>query len=325
MALFKNLYLDLRFLNPFRNLKSKESKKEVNAVSQPVQNLQKTTQVQKHILLEPNNESIVSKKRELPEVSKKLLSKEIIEEVEKPKSYELPKISKPVPKINHIEQPEKIFTNKVEPVQESEKIKKLNDKETTQSFFSNLQSHILKEDAYIHSNVPKDVLYNNLFNEMKSFWHDKNYNMNKEVMDTAIKQDVSNKIMELQEMEVEWQRLSLEHEKLQDELASREIIIENKIKQLKNTFKKIHFTAHTHPDHHFVLSNGTKLRSMQELADNLADMDDSVYSSHVNNHKNDFANWANDVMNLKDLSQNMRSAKNKEHMSSLIKNWHQTT
>jgi hypothetical protein len=160
---------------------------------------------------------------------------------------------------------------------------------------------------------------------MKSFWQDKQYNINKEALDNAVKHDIAKKIIELQDMEIEWQRLQIEHDKLNDELASKEIIIENRINQLKKAFKKVHLNAHTHPDYHFVLSNGNKLRSMQELSDELMVMEDSVFNSHVNEHKNDFANWIEDVMNLKELSQNIRSAKNKEHMASLIKNWHENS
>ena len=60
----------------------------------------------------------------------------------------------------------------------------------------------------------------------------------------------------------------------------------------------------------------------QELSDELELMDDAVFNSHVNEHKNDFSSWVNDTMNLKKLAENMKSINNKEDMIVEIKNWH---
>ncbi len=326
MALFKNIYLDLRFLNPFRNLKKKKEDEKQPAVSTkisnvPVQNNQPERPASAKAAPAPKP-AAADQKRELPAISKKLLSKEAAAGEAK---FKLPKIEKVAAAPSNTSNQEAMGTSHEEqkPMPAAILSNTRLSNSQTQSFFSNLQGHIMKESKYIHSDMPKDIIYNNLFTEMKSFWDDQKYNINKAVLDQAIKKDVADKIQELHSLEVEWQRLQLEHEKLKDVLASKEIIIENKIRQLKRTFKKIHLNAHTHQDHFFVLKNGQKLRSMQELADELEVMDDSVFSHHVNEQKNDFAAWINDVLNLKELSQNLVSLNNKKQMASLIRNWHE--
>jgi len=86
----------------------------------------------------------------------------------------------------------------------------------------------------------------------------------------------------------------------------------------------MHLNAPIHQDHHFILSNGSKLRNLQELVDELEIMDDAVFNSHVNEHKNDFSSWIKGVMNLNDLAENIRTVNNKEDMIAEIKNWHTT-
>ena len=50
----------------------------------------------------------------------------------------------------------------------------------------------------MHSNAPKEVLYKNLFDEMRGFWQDKKEVLNKNVLNKAMKEDLANKVEELQ-------------------------------------------------------------------------------------------------------------------------------
>ena len=312
MALFKNLYFDLSFLNPFK-------KKEPVLTNKPF-DISKPPVPQK-------------KFRELPSVSKRLVqvSEEIKQEEEKQpektveKKHELPKIvKKPVkepPKING--------ENNVKPEIKQEPVKiempVMTNISQQNGFFSDLYTHMAKEESYVHGSMPKSVIQKDMFSEMQSFWRGKKTQLNKTVMNTAMKGDLMKKIEDLQKLEVEWQKLQLEKEKLSDDLAHKEILIDNNIRNLKKSFKRLHLTLDIHPDHEFVLSNGNRLKNLQELADALRIMNYDVFESHVTTNKNDFATWVKDVMGLQELADSMTTLKNREVMANLIENWHKTT
>jgi hypothetical protein len=48
-------------------------------------------------------------------------------------------------------------------------------------------------------------------------------------------------------------------------------------------------------EHHFILSDGRKLKSLLELADAVHEMSDDMFRSHVNDARNDFSNWIKDI------------------------------
>ena len=111
-------------------------------------------------------------------------------------------------------------------------------------------------------------------------------------------------------------------QKMKDELASKEIIIENNILHIKRSFKKIHMSSDVRPENNFILNNGNSLKNLEQLHDELKKMPPEVFNAHVNNYKNDFASWVNDCIGLPDLAQNMRISQTKEQISDLIEKWH---
>lgn len=65
------------------------------------------------------------------------------------------------------------------------------------------------------------------------------------------------------------------------------------------------------PEHqYFILKDGSHLRSVQELAEALEHMNEDIFKHHVDDERNDFANWVEDVFNNKDLGQELREAHN---------------
>jgi len=70
--------------------------------------------------------------------------------------------------------------------------------------------------------------------------------------------------------------------------------------------------------HYFVLVTGEKLRNIKELADTLERIDENHYKHHVNETRNDFANWINDIFEEFDLAEKIKTAKNKEHARLII-------
>jgi hypothetical protein len=65
--------------------------------------------------------------------------------------------------------------------------------------------------------------------------------------------------------------------------------------------------------HHFVLVDGRRFGDIKELADALEDMADLTWNHHVNDTKNDFANWIHDVFSETELAARIRAASGKHH------------
>ena len=64
--------------------------------------------------------------------------------------------------------------------------------------------------------------------------------------------------------------------------------------------------------------DGKVLKSLRELFDALAVMDYTIYYSHANPSKNDFANWVEGVFKLHDLASEMRKASSSRELSQII-------
>jgi hypothetical protein len=69
----------------------------------------------------------------------------------------------------------------------------------------------------------------------------------------------------------------------------------------KNTTINIYQEAES-TDHYFYLHNGTPVKSLAELIDQLVNMDQGLFNHHVNKKNNDFANWIRDVFGEKELA-----------------------
>ena len=62
-------------------------------------------------------------------------------------------------------------------------------------------------------------------------------------------------------------------------------------------------------ENYFYMCNGKVLRNLKELRDELNSMDEGSFRYHVNEQKNDFANWINDIMKDEELANEMKSCK----------------
>lgn len=69
----------------------------------------------------------------------------------------------------------------------------------------------------------------------------------------------------------------------------------------------------------FILSDGSKIRSLSSLLDALKTMADNVFISHVNSDKNDFAEWIEHCFSDELLSQRISKLKTKEEIISELK------
>ena len=64
-------------------------------------------------------------------------------------------------------------------------------------------------------------------------------------------------------------------------------------------------------EHHFYLRDGKRLKSLRELAEALENMSDDVFKHHVNEVKNDFSKWIEEIFGEKELAKEMKKAKSR--------------
>ena len=74
------------------------------------------------------------------------------------------------------------------------------------------------------------------------------------------------------------------------------------------------------PEKWFKLADGRILKTLDDLIDTLGKMDDSVFHSHVNDERNDFATWVYDVFGEKELSRKMSKCLFKQEMVIVVRN-----
>jgi len=71
-------------------------------------------------------------------------------------------------------------------------------------------------------------------------------------------------------------------------------------------------TARAPKDKYFWVVDGTVIRNLKELADSIDGMDYNIFMHHVNNGRNDFAQWVQEVLNQENLARELWSAPNKD-------------
>ncbi len=69
----------------------------------------------------------------------------------------------------------------------------------------------------------------------------------------------------------------------------------------------------------FYLNNGQVISSLKELPQVLSRIDDATFYYHVNEARNDFSNWVNDVFGQEKLAKKIAVLKTKKEMVSTLK------
>lgn len=65
----------------------------------------------------------------------------------------------------------------------------------------------------------------------------------------------------------------------------------------------------------FWCNNGEALSNLKDLKNALVNMNEETFSHHVNQEKNDFSNWINDVIGDGELANEVRMAKSKSDLA----------
>jgi hypothetical protein len=69
--------------------------------------------------------------------------------------------------------------------------------------------------------------------------------------------------------------------------------------------------SNVEPNQYFITKTGKEIKSIQELPEHLQQMDEETFKHHVNEQKNDFSNWIQDVIKDKELAEEIKTEKNK--------------
>ena len=74
------------------------------------------------------------------------------------------------------------------------------------------------------------------------------------------------------------------------------------------------------PEQCFWVNNGPIIRNLHEIADAINYMGNETFKHHVNEEKNDIANWIKDVLKDEELANSVMKIKSKERILKEIKN-----
>ncbi|MBW2992742.1 hypothetical protein KY345_06005 [Candidatus Woesearchaeota archaeon] len=77
--------------------------------------------------------------------------------------------------------------------------------------------------------------------------------------------------------------------------------------------------ADAKPENYFITRDGQRIKNLYQLHKSLLNMDDGVYSHHVNKEKNDFYNWVKDIYNDEALSSIVLKCKTKNELAQKLK------
>jgi hypothetical protein len=72
------------------------------------------------------------------------------------------------------------------------------------------------------------------------------------------------------------------------------------------------------PEHYFILVTGVPLKNLKELANALENMNDWVFNHHVNDARNDFSSWVNEILGEHELAEEIKTMRNMRDMETKI-------
>ncbi|MBD3203384.1 hypothetical protein GF327_03760 [Candidatus Woesearchaeota archaeon] len=100
--------------------------------------------------------------------------------------------------------------------------------------------------------------------------------------------------------------------------------IKNFRKEQRQQIKPVsmrNYSLLTSPEQYFYLANGDVIRSLGEFFNMLEEMGDSIFYTHVNEHKNDFSNWLRSVFRLDDVAEKIQYSKSKKEMIKILEQY----
>jgi len=122
------------------------------------------------------------------------------------------------------------------------------------------------------------------------------------------KQDVNSKKKELESKANEAEKCKDEKKQMQEHIEG----LKTEITELKDKKDPVD------PEQAFMLKDGQKISSLNDLVTVLTDMDEDTFNHHINPERNDFAIWVNDVLKNEDLAIQLIAITDKKEMVKAI-------
>ena len=72
------------------------------------------------------------------------------------------------------------------------------------------------------------------------------------------------------------------------------------------------------PDKDFILDDGHRIKTLRELKLLLPKMDPKTFQRHVNENRNDFANWTKEVFGAEEVADRMLRTRNSIDLANAI-------
>lgn len=196
----------------------------------------------------------------------------------------------------------------------------IRDDKASISFFKELERRFSEEKNELYSIISSGLLhkmkdYHESINNGKHFFLG-----NKDVDDV-----IYSYLLELRELESEWLIRSREFESAKNLLLEKESEIEKKLARFRNVIRNAEkfrmLGKKTTSDKAFRLQSGVMLYSVEDLLYELSKMDEEVFRHHVNEERNDFSTWIEHVFLYSELSDQIKSARNKDEMIRIIRDF----
>jgi hypothetical protein len=190
-----------------------------------------------------------------------------------------------------------------------------------EGYFSEIEHYIKNKDV---NEIINDVLKKDFLTGMKDY-HDtksqgKPFFFNKD----DLKNKLKIKMDALRRLEEEWHiiKTQIEEEERKKRIIEHEI--DQQSQELKGIFKQIKISQwleqEAPKEHYFKLRNGQELKSLNDLRKALTYMNDEEFSHHVNQERNDFANWVRDALQNSELYEKIKNIHTKEELLATLQN-----
>ena len=192
-----------------------------------------------------------------------------------------------------------------------------------EGFFGNFESFLEQNSG--QKQKMDELLDKDLFYKMKEFHLQREEGKPYFFHSGDSDEEMAKKVNKLKKLEKEWYLQKREAQRAEELLIRVEEDIDKELEELKEVVRHIKqkeiLERKASPDNYFYLSNGRTLKSIGELRHELKSMSEDVYTKHVCEDRNDFADWVQNIFQQKDLADDMRKLSSREEMIELLYNF----
>ncbi|PLW80424.1 hypothetical protein C0585_02695 [Candidatus Woesearchaeota archaeon] len=216
-----------------------------------------------------------------------------------------------IPVQEHAMKQEVQNVTKITPISEDSAKPDLQININADNFFAKVENIISADSTKL-----KELMEDDLFENMRLYHKRKDDGEKIFLHISEIENAVKEKVLHLKVLEDEWlieKRKLEEQEKL---FLNKEEELFDGIEELKSLFSRLETSKKLKKDitleESFLLESGVRIFSVSGLKKAFMNMNDELYYSHVDQTKNDFASWVEDVFGSSEIANKLRESKNKE-------------